>query len=421
MLRRTQKIKNTLLFALYALVLGVFSGAIIWLILYIMNFCIDVIWQKIPDKISYGTNYYIYQTAVCTLGGLVIGVFQRKYGILPDTLEETMTKLKKEGTYSYDKLYIIAIAALLPLVFGGSLGPEAGLTGLVTGLCCWAGDKLKYKGEEAKDLARAGMAATLGVIFEAPLFGFINNYEKPREDEKKYFSPKEFKVAKAIVYAAGIAGGFGTMMLLKSFFGGGLGLARFTAEKNAGIGEWKWFIVFAAAGLLCGLLYLTFNKITKALGQRIKKHRISSCMTAGFLLAMLGIWLPWTMFSGEHEMGILMENWENIPVTLLMMTAIGKILAVNICVNFGWKGGNIFPVIFSGVSMGYALAAVSGVEPVFAVAVVSASAYGYIMRKPLTVVAVLFLCFPLRLIVPLTAAAYIASLIPAPWLKSNHK
>jgi len=144
-------------------------------------------------------------------------------------------------------------------------------------------------------------------------------------------------------------------------------------------------------------------------------------MTAGFLLAMLGIWLPWTMFSGEHEMGILMENWENIPVTLLMMTAIGKILAVNICVNFGWKGGNIFPVIFSGVSMGYALAAVSGVEPVFAVAVVSASAYGYIMRKPLTVVAVLFLCFPLRLIVPLTAAAYIASLIPAPWLKSNHK
>ena len=115
MLRKTQKIKNTLLFALYALVLGVFSGAIIWLILYIMNFCIDVIWQKIPDKISYGTNYYIYQTAVCTLGGLVIGVFQRKYGILPDTLEETMTKLKKEGTYSYDKLYIIAIAALISL------------------------------------------------------------------------------------------------------------------------------------------------------------------------------------------------------------------------------------------------------------------------------------------------------------------
>jgi len=399
MLRRTQKIKNTLLFALYALVLGAVSGAIIWLILYIMNICIDMIWQKIPDRISCGTNYYIYQIAVCTLGGLVIGIFQRKYGILPDTLEETMTKLKREGTYSYDKLYIIAIAALLPLIFGGCLGPEAGLTGLVTGLCCWAGDKLKYKGEEAKDLARAGMAATLGVIFEAPLFGFINNYEKPREDEKKYFSPKEFKIAKAIVYAAGIAGGFGTMLLLKSFFGGGLGLARFTAGKNAGIEEWKWFIVFVTAGLLCGLLYLTFNKITKTLGQRIKEHRISSCMIAGFLMAMLGIWLPWTMLTAEH----------------------GKILAVNICVNFGWKGGNIFPIIFSGVSMGYALAAVSGVEPVFAVAVVTASAYGYIMRKPLTVVAVLFLCFPLRLIVPLTAAAYITSLIPAPWLKSNHK
>lgn len=34
-------------------------------------------------------------------------------------------------------------------------------------------------------------------------------------------------------------------------------------------------------------------------------------------------------------------------------------------INMGWRGGHFFPVIFSGVSLGYGLALLTGADPVF--------------------------------------------------------
>ena len=86
----------------------------------------------------------------------------------------------------------------------------------------------------------------------------------------------------------------------------------------------------------------------------------------------------------------------------------------------GWLGGNIFPLIFSGVSAGYALAAVVGMDGTVAVAVTVAALCSYVMRKPVTVTAVLLLCFPVTYIIPILAAGFIASKIPVPGiLKSS--
>lgn len=98
-----------------------------------------------------------------------------------------------------------------------------------------------------------------------------------------------------------------------------------------------------------------------------------------------------------------------------------KLLLVNLCINLGWKGGHIFPVIFSGVSAGYAMAMILGIEPVFAVAVTTAALCGYIMRKPVMVIGVLLLCFPVTMIIPLAAAAYIGSIIPTPFSEKRSK
>ena len=413
-----QKTGSVAALALYALILGAVSGAIVWAVLWVMDKCIELFWTILFNDTA---PTAIYTAAVCVIGGVIIGLFQKKYGLLPDTMEEAMGKLKRDGTYAYDKLYIIAIAALLPLIFGGSLGPEAGLTGLIIGLCCMVGDKLKYKTDEARELAEAGLAATLGVIFNAPFFGFVNNFEHRREDEKRFFSPREFKVAKIVIYAAGIVGGFGAMKGLQTLLGGGLGLPRFKMDGTPGLEDWKWFLVYAGCGILLGLLYLVFGKLSKLLAKPFAKNRVLSCAAGGACLAVLGIWSSLNMFSGESQMGTLIVTWTTIPAATLIITAITKILAINLCLAFGWKGGNIFPIIFCGVSLGYGLAAMTGALPVFAVAVTAAAAYGYIMRKPLTVVAVLFMCFPLRLVIPLAAAAYIGSLVPAPWTKQAKK
>lgn len=407
-----KKFEKILLFGILALILGAFAGAIVWLVLKVMSLGIDLLWTVLPRALCFG-NSLIYSLSVCLIGGLIIGLWQRKFGLLPEELTEVMGRIKKEGTYPYNNLHIVAVSALLPLIFGGALGPEAGLTGLIVGLCCFVGDRLKYKGAEVAALMEAGMAATLGVIFGAPLFGIVSNIE-PDNKKEHYGKKLASKKTRIFLYVMAVVGGMLAMGGLTDLLGGGMGLPRFDAHHGMGFAQWKWFIPLLVAGVLFGLLYLVIHKITGIIGEKLLKYRVISCMLAGAAVGTIGYFLPLTMFSGEHEMGDLMNDWQSYSVVILIISAIGKLFLVNFCVDLGWRGGNIFPIIFVGVTIGYVMAAIVGMDGSFAVAVTAAALYAYIMRKPLTVVAVLLLCFPLTYILPLTITAVVASKIPVP-------
>ena len=114
-------------------------------------------------------------------------------------------------------------------------------------------------------------------------------------------------------------------------------------------------------------------------------------------------------------MGIIMESWTAFPVWMLFATAIMKLFLTHFCINSGWRGGSIFPVIFSGVCIGYGIAALFPMlNPVFCVAAVTAGLCAMVMRKPLAVVMLLMICFPVKAVVPMCAAAFMAMIIPLP-------
>ena len=209
------------------------------------------------------------------------------------------------------------------------------------------------------------------------------------------------------------------MKLLGTLLGGGSGFPRFGRDIDITVDDWKWFIAVFAAGLIAGLIYAIVHKVTVMIGNKLIDRRIISCMLAGLSLAVIGLISPWTMFSGEHQMGEMMEVWQEETAAGLILITVLKLVLVNLCINLGWKGGHIFPVIFSGVSLGYAMAMILGIEPVFAVAVATAALCGYVMRKPVMVIGVLLLCFPVTIIIPLAAAAYLGSIIPVPGAKKE--
>ncbi len=403
------------LISILSALLGALSCALIWLILKIMNIGIDFLWFFLPKKLGM-TDNFAYIMTVTVVGGIIIGLWQKKFGLLPEELPEVMGRVKREGTYPYRNLHIITISALLPLIFGGIIGPEAGLTGVIAGLCCFVGDQLKYKGDELATLTQSGIAAALGVIFNAPLFGVVRNIGIDIDEEKKE-QPRKRLVSKPIrifIYCMGAAGGIGAFAWLGTIFGGGAGLPRFAAEHTISWKQWVWFLGIVAVAAILGMCFMIFEKFALKIGDILKNCRIFSCVIAGTLIAVGIYFLPLSAFSGEHEMSDLMATWTEYSALILILTALVKMFLVNICVGMGWRGGTIFPLIFSGVAAGYAFAAVTGIDPIFAVAAMSSGVYGYISRKPIMTVAVLLLCFPLVYILPLIGAALIASKIPIP-------
>ena len=115
------KIKNTLLFILYTAILGAIVGAIIWTFLRVMNLGIDLIWNKIPSVL----NFPLYTLLFCTIGGILIGLWKRKFGNYPEELNEVLGKVKKTGRYPYNNIFSALGSALFSLLLGASVGPEA--------------------------------------------------------------------------------------------------------------------------------------------------------------------------------------------------------------------------------------------------------------------------------------------------------
>ncbi len=397
-----KKAKNHLLFLLYTVILGMTVGGIVWGFLRMMQFGIDCLWHWIPSHISFPP----YTLCVCTAGGLLIGLWKRKFGDYPEELGTVIGTVKKTGGYPYHNVFSTIGSALFPLIIGASVGPEAGLTGVIAGLCTWVGDKLKRFQKEVDELTAIGLSATLGTIFRSPMFGFI----EPIESDKDAVLPKTSKI---VLYIAAILSSFGIFILLNRLCGVHVGMEGMEAEKTP-LAHYLFAVPFTLAGIAAGWLFFLFKKFTGALTKRFAKYVVCRAVAGGVLLGIAGTILPLTMFSGEHQIDAVMQNRDAIGAVLLLVTAVVKLLLTNICIDTGLKGGHFFPVIFCGVSIGCAASLLSGVNAVFCTAVITAALVGHTLKKPLATVLLLMIVFPPRLIPVMLFAAAAAKLLPTP-------
>lgn len=395
--------KNRLIFTIFSAVVGAVIGGIIWAFMRVMHLLIELIWDYIPSNIHIPG----YTIIICLIGGVIIGIIQKRWGPCPEELPEVMKRYKQEGRYPYNNIFPMLIAALLPLIFGGAIGPEAGLTGVIVGLCCWAGDNFKYAGKTLTELSDIGVSATLAVLFRSPLFGFIEPLEDGEDD---FVLPKASKLT--AIFCA-ILSCIGIFALLGSFFGSGAGMPRFETVTISG-NEIIFAFPILIIGIIAGYLYKIFERLSVKAAALLGKRYFLSAIIAALILGVLGTIFPLAMFSGEEEIFKLGNTYlEYTPAMLFAIAAI-KIILINTCIALGWRGGSFFPSIFAGVCLGYACAMLFGIDIAFAVSISTAAVMTTIMRKPLAVSVLLLLCFPVSNIVYILAAAFLSSAIPMP-------
>lgn len=415
-----------LVFSAVTIVLGACAGAFCWAFFFLMNAGIDLLWVKAPAWLaSAGMPAVVYPLVFCVAGGVIIGIFQKKVGPYPDDMNTVLAEVKKTGRYEYRHLGAMFVGALLPLLFGGSIGPEAGLTGVVAGLCSWVGDRLKFVGAEIRELANAGTAAIISALFSAPLFGLaapLFGYADDADGRRSggeapaamaISSPQVSKPVKTAVYLLSVAGALGAFMLLNDAVGGGLGLPHFSGMA-VGAAELAWALPVVALGACAGWLFHAFGWGVGKLSERLSGHIVAKAVVAGAVLGALGIFLPFTMFAGEAQTDMLAGQWMSMGAGVLLATGFLKVLASQVCLGLGWRGGHFFPLIFSGIAIGYAAAGLFGIDPVFALSVSTAALLGAAMRQPLMVALLLILCFPVKAVVFVLAAACLGAAIPVP-------
>ena len=396
------KLKNNALFLLYTIMLGAIVGVIVWGFLRVMNLGMEFLWVYVPSQISFP----LYTLCVCTAGGLLTGLWKRKFGDYPEELHVVLGTVKKTGRYPYHNVFSTLGSALLPLLFGASVGPEAGLTGVIAGLCSWVGDKLRRFRREVEELTAIGLSATLGTIFRSPMFGFM----EPIESDRDTVLPK---ASKTVLYFAAILSSFGVFILLNRLFGISTGMEGLEAERQE-LWVYLYAVPLTLAGIAAGWLFFAFKRLTSSIKKRLEKYVVLRAVAGGLLLGTAGTFLPLTMFSGEHQIGEVTAGMTEIGAVMLLVTAAVKLLLTNICIDSGMKGGHFFPVIFCGVAIGFAIGMLTGLDPVFCAAAVTTALVGHTLKKPLATVLLLMIVFPPGLIPIMLFAAMAAKFIPTP-------
>ena len=350
---------------LLAMALGSIGGLIVWLFFHVMTFGLWLLWEVLPQRLDFA----YYPVLICILGGLLIGVCQNKFGEYPQKLDKVLDVIKEKRRYDYKRG--ITTNALLPLIFGGSIGPEAGLAGVIAGYVAWMGDCYQCVAEEAMTRKKKYILASVAVL-------------------------------------CGIA----VVLLLWYRTGIGLNISHFE-QSSVSSHEILWFFPLTLVGCLAGYFCHLSGKLG-ALALKPIKRTILRAVIGGVLLGLGGMYLPLALFSGEAHMGTVISDWASMPMEELILIGIVKIVLLNICLMTGWHGGPVFPLLFAGICLGCGMALLTDVDGAFAAAVVSAALCGAALRKPLIVAPVLLVCFPLQSLVYIAPAAFLGSLAPLP-------
>lgn len=400
-----------------AIAMGFVIGLVVWAVFWASSALTELLWingrTSLENALSKaGTASWWLPVAFCGIGGLVIDLWTRFFGGQPESLENVMASVKTTGGYQLEHPGASIVGFLLPLVFGGSIGPEAGLTGIIAAACTHIGNSLKAAGIRVKHITDVTVSAALSAVFASPFVGVV----AAAEDSMPALDPSDYEFrrkVKLVLYTASALGAIIGIALFTSVFGKESGVPHFDGVTPGANKLW-WALPCILLGYLAVLIYHTASTGFAKLDARLGDHPIVKPFAAGLILGILAVPLPYVLFPGEAQSFELMRNWANVSGTVLIATGLLKCAVTPLCINFGWRGGHFFPVIFAGIALGYGIASVGGFEPMFCVAITTATLVAGVQRKALVAIAMLLLCFPVQSIPWIGIACLVGASLPLP-------
>lgn len=312
-----------------------------------------------------------------------------------ETVAELIADSAQPWRSSRRAIAATAIAAIVAVAFGGAIGPEAGLLAVV-GQCSAIVSRLIARDEaQASAIAEAGTAGTLGGLYGSPPVAAALEEDAPAP-------------SRALALVAGVSGFFAFLFVSRTVFGGE-GVARVPLPAAAPGTDWL-IIVPILVGIGFGIAFRALHAAAGRAAARVSPWVATAIGTTVF--AALAAAIPLVRFSGHHELTeipLLFSRGEGAELWLL---AAAKVAALVLCLAAGWRGGEIFPLIFIGAAAGAATAVLlPGVDPAAAVAAAMAATVAVGWRKPFAAFLVLILVVDGAPALPLLAGVGIGAAV----------
>ena len=326
-------------------IMGVISALVTYVFIVLMNQGIALVWEQV--LLASGLDARLFTILVCTLGGLMVGLLVKFFGDHNAIFSELMQEFGKTGRFDYRHAPGIVLTALVSLISGASLGPEAPLADACGGIGTWAGDKLKMSDQETRTMGYGGMSGMLAAFITNPFGGALLSLESAQggmTGPQVYFwglFPSLLASAVATVVFVGLTGNFfETLYTFPAYTPTLMDLVRAVPLSLVG----------GAAGLLFSLMLRWLRKLMAPM----KEHLVLRGVIGGLGMGMIGALLPLTLFSGEEQTIELILMAGEIGFGMLILLAASKLLATTLLLATGWKGGYIFPIMFAGIALGMA-------------------------------------------------------------------
>lgn len=377
-----------------AIIIGILTG----FYLNTINYVIELIWQDIPRWLHIPSQWKA--VALCLPFGLLIGLVQKYIGAYPLTIAQILNKVRIRGYFPYQNWKKILFAGLLILGAGGSIGPEASASGLVAGMVYWFGCRYKLIVDQSADYASQSLPRQLSAI--------INTRTQEHHYENKigeYFANDQRKKLFYWVW---------TLVGLVGFFG----YFHFFPQEGV-IGfhhpviHWQWqgLLVVIPALIIGWLFGYFFVKVS-----RLCEHWLSDpnwtilkAISGGVLLIAGSYFSRDILFSGEFSIVPFAHHSLTMSPVYLILLAVIKTVVTNAGFALGWRGGTIFPAIFSSLAIGAALAQALPWMPRLTACVVVATSITVILENPLISAIILILLLPIQFSIFIILVCYLTS------------
>jgi H+/Cl- antiporter ClcA len=290
---------------------------------------------------------------------------------------EVMREFGKTGRFDYRNAPGIVITAFVSLISGASLGPEAPLADACGGMGTLLADRLKLDEQGTRTMGFAGVSAMLAAFITSPFSGALLGLESAQGEntgKSAYFW---------VLFPSLLASAVSTVvfvLLSGSFFET---LYQFPAYTPRLV-DLLYAVPLALIGGMVGALFMASLRWLQRIFQPLKAHVVVRGVIGGLGMGLIGALLPLTLFSGEEQTIDLITHAVEIGVAMLIVLGVVKLFATSLLLATGWKGGYIFPLLFSSVALGLAMNLLLPSIPVaVTVAATMAGVLVVAMRAPL--------------------------------------